>query len=1159
MMFYRGTLVFARGVMVLAAALLLLGCISVSPASAALPTRTASWWHVESTATPTNLVPGGEGAIFVTITNLGDETVNATSNPVTIADRLPVALKGSVTSISQSELKTFPGTTGTVTCTLASLSCTFSGTIEPYRTLQVMIMMKEVPLDAVSGENEVTVTGGGGTGGGGPPPVSLRRPVTVSDATTPFGVENYELKPESEDGSLETQAGAHPFQLTTTITPNHETDLRKLAGGLEEFSPQEAVLTKDLDFKWPEGLIGNPTVLPHCTDKEFANDGECPADSAVGVAMVTVDEPTVAPYLEFVPKVFNLEPNVGEPARFGFLVGIGTPVYIDTSVRTGGDYGITVSTRDITEEAGFISATVTVWGVPGDPRHGLGLGETNPSPFLSLPTSCAEPMQTSVEGDSWADPGSFSSYQPSEPMGTLVGCNHLPFSPEIKVAPDGQQASKPSGVTVDVHVPQEGQLNATGLANSNIRDIEVTLPEGVSINPSGANQLEACSEGLIGYLPGESNPPSELHFTPKLPGSFGSSEPFEPGLNFCPNASKIGTVKIKTPLLPNPLEGTVYLAAQNANPFGSLVAMYIVAEDPVSGSLVKLPGEVSLNQRTGQIESTFENTPQLAFEDAELHFFGGERAPLATPARCGTYTTDATFTPWSGNPPAQAQTSFQIISGPNGDPCPGAQLPFSPSLTGGATNIQAGAFSPFTLTMSRNDGEQNMQSAEAHLPPGLSGVLSGVELCPEPQADLGECPQGSLIGESTVSVGVGGDPFSVSGGRIYLTGPYNGSGACTVGQPGCAPFGLTFEVPAKAGPFDLKRNSANPASEDPCDCVVVRGKVEINPETAALTITSDPPGSPYAIPTSIEGIPLEIQHINAITTRPSFQFNPTSCNKMAVTGTIRSSEGSNDTIGVPFQVTNCGALKFTPKFQVSTGAHTSKADGASLTAKVTEPVGSLGTQANLARVKVELPKQLPSRLTTLQKACTSKQFDANPAGCPPESEIGHATVHTPLLSVPLTGPAIFVSHGGEAFPSLTMVLQGDGVTIDLVGSTFISKAGVTSTTFKTVPDQPFSTFELTLPAGKFSALTGLGNLCSEKLTMPTEFIAQNGAEIHEVTKIAVTGCKKTKALTRAQKLKAALKVCHKDKSKSKRATCEKAARKKYGPLKKKTTNKKKKS
>ena len=375
--------------------------------------------------------------------------------------------------------------------------------------------------------------------------------------------------------------------------------------------------------------------------------------------------------------------------------------------------------------------------------------------------------------------------------------------------------------------------------------------------------------------------------------------------------------------------------------------------------------------------------------------------------------------------------------------------------------------------------------------------------------------------------------------------PYNGTSGCVVGAAACAPFGITFEVPAKAGPFDFAKTARNHPA---CDCVLVRGKIEIDPLTAAITIVSNPPGTPDSIPTHLEGIPLEIQKVNAVTTRSNFQFNPTNCNKMGVSGTIHSSEGGVDTINVPLQVTNCAALKFAPKFSVSTSGKTSKAKGASLTAKLSYPSAPQGTYANITRVKVDLPKQLPSRLTTLQKACTNAQFVLNPANCPKESKIGFAKVTTPLLPVPLEGPAIFVSHGGEAFPSLTMVLQGYGVTVDLVGTTFISKAGITSTTFKTVPDVPFSTFTLTLPQGKFSALAANGNLCTSKLAMPTEFLAQNGLKINQSTKIAVTGCAKKKALTRAQKLTAALKVCHK-KTKSKHAGCEKAAKKKFGPLK----------
>ncbi len=334
-------------------------------------------------------------------------------------------------------------------------------------------------------------------------------------------------------------------------------------------------------------------------------------------------------------------------------------------------------------------------------------------------------------------------------------------------------------------------------------------------------------------------------FSARLP------EPLQPGANFCPNGSKIGTVKIKTPLLEHELEGSVYLASQNANPFGSLVAMYLIVEDSASGSIIKLTGEVHLSE-TGQIVTTFKNTPDLPFENLELHFFGGERAPLTTPSRCGTYRTQAVFTPWDGNGPVTSESSFNIEHGPNGSPCPGASLPFDPSLTAGTTSIQAGGFSPFTMTMSREDGQQNLQAISLNMPPGLSGLLSGAKLCGEADANAGTCGPESEIGETIVSVGVRNDPFTVKGGKVYITGPYKG-----------APFGLSIVNPAVAGPYNLGE-------------VIVRAKIEVNPITAALTITSDNEG-PYKIPTIIDGIPLQIKHVNVTITRNDFTFNPTNC------------------------------------------------------------------------------------------------------------------------------------------------------------------------------------------------------------------------------------------------------------------------------------------
>jgi hypothetical protein len=556
----------------------------------------------------------------------------------------------------------------------------------------------------------------------------------------------------------------------------------------------------------------------------------------------------------------------------------------------------------------------------------------------------------------------------------------------------------------------------------------------VQLSPSAADGLLACSQAQIGLE--NANKPT------------------------CPDASKVATVTIKTPLLPDPLEGEVYLAApQNfagplENPFGSLIALYLVAEDPTAGVLVKLAGQTTPDPVTGQLVTTFEDTPQLPFSDLELHFFGTARAPLSTPALCGAYTTESSFTPWSGTPPVAPSSTFQIISGPNGTPCADRQ-PFAPGFQAGTTNLQAGAFTPFTLTMTRPDGDQTLGRVSMQMPPGLLGTLSSVKLCPEPQASLGTCGEESLIGHTIVSAGLGNDPYTVTGGKVYITTAYGG------GQ-----YGLSIVNPAAAGPFVLDEGRP----------VVVRASISVDPHTAALTIVSGP------LPTILDGIPLQIQRVNVTAERPGgFTFNPTNCTKMAINGRLGSSEGASAPVSSPFQVADCANLKFAPKFAVSTAGKTSKPKGASLSVKLTYPQAPEGTYANITRVKVDLPKQLPSRLTTLQKACTNAQFNANPAGCPSASMIGFATVHTPILGAPLSGPAIFVSHGGEAFPSLIMVLQGDGVKLDLVGTTFISKAGITSSTFKTVPDAPVGSFELNLPEGKFSALAANGNLCKSKL------------------------------------------------------------------------------
>jgi hypothetical protein len=1044
------------------------------------------WWHLSLQSLPASLPAGGEGEFRLLLEDFGDTGTNPSST-VVLRARLPEGL----TALKASGAD---GSGATCSVVLREVTCEVSEPmIRSFRLVEMTVKVA-VAETAKSGEAIAASVSGGGASG-----VSVSRPIAVGEGSpVPFGVEQYELLPENADGSPDTQAGSHPFQLTTDIALNQTAKLLK---------PPAAV--KDLRFNLPPGLIGNPTPFPQCPLKEFLSKGPngrdfCPDDTVVGMASVTISigEPLSRGGGEVATQqvpLFALEPSVGEPARFGFFVPPGNPVYLDTSVRTGGDYGVTVTVPNITEVIGFMSSRVTLWGVPGDPRHDPVRGwnclsrvlfggplcahteAKAPPPLLTLPTSCSAPVSTTVEGDSWQEEGSFTApfeYIFKDNLGrpvTIDGCNQLPFSPSIKVTPDGEAGSTPTGLTVDEHVPQDVSLNPTGLAESDVKGLTVTLPEGLALNPAAADGLMACSMEGIALT--------------------------SPEAGACPEASKVATVKIKTPLLANPLEGAAYLATQNTNPFGSLVALYIEAYDPVSGIRAKATGEVQENPVTGQLYSVFDENPvlkgdpafandeaaqflpQTPFEDVELRFFGGDRAPLVTPAKCGAYTTTGTFTPWSGTATTESASTFDIVSGPNGKPCANP-LPFNPTLTTGTTSIQAGGFTPFVMTMSREDGEQSLQGVTLKMPLGVSGTLSTVKLCGEAQANAGTCGPESQIGETVVSVGVGGDPYTVTGGKVYITGPYKG-----------APFGLSIVNPAKAGPFNL-------------GYVVVRAKLEVNEETAAISVTTDNEG-PYKIPTIIDGIPLQIKHVFVNINRPGFTFNATNCSPLKITGELLSTEGATQNLSVPYQATNCAVLAFKPQLEASTSGKTSRANGASFHVKLGYPAGPY--DANIARVKVELPKALPSRLTTLQKACTAAVFDTNPAACPPASIVGQATAKTPVLPVPLSGPAYFVSHGGEAFPSLVIVLQGYGVTVHIVGSTFIDKAGITSSTFKAVPDVPVGTFELTLPEGPFSALAATGNFCKEKLAMPTEFVGQNGALIKTSTKIAVTGCGKVKA------------------------------------------------
>ncbi len=931
-----------------------------------------------------------------------------------------------------------------------------------------------------------------------------------SPARAEFGIKTFDQEITADPaGSPYTQAGGHPYAITTHVALNTRIDLPLTEYfGFPVDAPDGDV--KDINVALPPGLLGNPNALGACTEDQLTGAkesvagtvAECPLSSVVG----TIHLESPLKYFLFRPSgvtpLFNMVPSTGEPAKFGFNI-FGVPITLTGNVRNGRDFGVTVASSNIPVAIPLNGIDVTFWGVPADSSHDAQRCDTwqyvhgegplpvcsgepgttegpngspaTPQAFLTMPVSCTPAgvgMFSELQTDSWQQPGTFltrglfSHLAPGFPatenewgaqQGTS-GCGVVPFKPSVAVQPTNHQADTPSGLSMDISLPQEGLTNPSGITTADVKRTVVTLPAGVSVSPSAAEGLGACSLEQIDLA----------HGTPAK----------------CPDSSQLASVEIVTPVLSGALKGHLYLGRQTENPFGSLIALYLVVEG--HGVILKIPGQVNLDSQTGQIKAIFDNSPQLPFSDLKVDFDGGTRSPLVNPHACGTYTTTVELTPWSGNPPVTVDDSFQITSGPNGSPCP-SPAQFAPGFTAGTINNQAGAFSPLSLTMSRVDGDQQLGGVSMKLPAGLLGTLSTVKLCQEPQAAQGTCGLESEIGSMTVAAGAGATPFYVNGGKVFATGPYKG-----------APYGLSVVVPAKAGPFDL-------------GTVVVRGTIAVDPHTAALTVNTDP------LPTTLQGIPLDLRVINVNIDRSGFIFNPTNCDPQAITGTLTGGQGLLEPVSSRFQVTNCARLGFKPAFKVSTNGKTSRAKGASIDAKLTYPKNSMGNQANIAKVKVSLPKQLPSRLTTLQKACPAATFDANPASCTAGSKIGSAIAHTPVLPVELSGPVYFVSHGGEAFPDLVVVLQGYGVTVDLTGTTFISKAGITSTTFKQVPDVPIGDFDLKLPQGPNSALAANGNLCTTKLTMPTTFIAQDGTTIKQTTPVTPTGCAKHKAKTKKKK------------------------------------------
>ena len=939
--------------------------------------------------------------------------------------------------------------------------------------------------------------------------VALAALALAPQAQAAFGVKDFDLSFTNADGSPTTQAGSHPFAVTNLFSFNTTVD--PIHGEV----PDEAV--KDIEARLPEGLVGEPGATPRCSGADFIDINNntklphCSDSTAVGVISL---ELRAAIGREFITApVYNLVPPPGVIQKLAFSA-YGVPVAIEFTVNPDPPYNIIASPRNVSQVLPFFSSRLIVWGNPASPAHDSergscidagtidsvfkGIHTTGGScpadvaekPFITLPRSCTGPLASNYRADSWQNPGVFvggsalthDDSEPPVPLG-MTGCSKLGFSPTITAQPTTKAAQSPTGLDFSLDVHDEGLTSATGLANSDIRRAVVTLPEGFSTNPSLAEGLNVCSEADLAR----------------------ETVNTAPGVG-CPNAAKIGTVEVESPLLEENVNGALFIAKPYENPFGSLLGLYIVIKNPTLGIIVKQALKVETDPVTGRITTVADDIPQLPFSHFKLHFREGTRSPLASPPGCGTFNAEATLTPWSGGPPITTGAAFQIITGPGAGPCPsGNTPPFKPGLEAGTLNNAAGHYSPFYLRLSRNDGEQEFTHFSIKLPPGIVGKLAGIPFCPDAaiaaakartgphggqeELDSPSCPAASEVGRTLVGAGVG-PSLAYAPGKVYLAGPYHGSA-----------LSIAAITAAKVGPFDL-------------GTVVVRQALKINPETAEVFIDatgSDP------IPHIIKGIPVHARDIRVYVDKPNFVLNPTNCTRTSTASTVLGSgldfgTEADDvpvTVTSPFQAADCASLGFEPALALSLKGGSKRGDNPAFKAVLTYPKGSY---ANIAAAQVTLPHSEFLDQSHIKTICTRVQFNQGTVPgekCPAASIYGYAKAITPLLDEPIQGP-VFLRSSSNPLPDLVAALHSGKIDVNLVGRIDSVRNGQIRNTFAQVPDAPVTRFTLTMQGGRKGLLVNSTNLCRGVNRATANFTGQNGKKHVFSPVLKASSCSKAK-------------------------------------------------
>lgn len=1020
--------------------------IAPALALASILLATASWpsvasaapspaWSVSLNSYPTVFSPGEVAAaerrppgLLLVATNIG---AAATSGGFSLTASLPPGL----------EPTTAAGAVGSYGSAATPLACELDGNAIACTGgkpgLQAgQIAVVQIPV-SVSAPAPSSLTTAAAVEGGGAAASSVSLETRVDSGPIPFSLLSAATRPgelaTGPDGAAVTQAGSHPYEVRasfgfpTEATP--EGILQAVEGGV-----------KDLAVDLPRGLVANAqATATRCTEDQLETDGVgCPDSSQVGLLRLDLSFGE-APVPSLLP-LYNMVPPGGTAVEFGAVVVEGLMVHVSGGLRTGGDLGLSATVENIPAKAAVAAAEVALWGDPSDPGHDRVRGqciksgaacptESVPGHFLTMPTHCGGPLTTVLRAASWLHPDAETLVTSSS--AALDGCNRLEFAPSLEAVPTSRLAGVPTGMALAVRMPQAD--DGDGLSEASLRDAALRLPEGMVLSPAAADGLAACSPAQIGLgsAPGE------------RPIRFGAAPPT------CPDAAKIGSVEARTPLIGHVLRGSVFVAEQGRNPFGSRFAVYLTLEDPDTGIVVKLAGRVDADPASGRLTARFEELPQLPLEELRAAFFEGPRAVLRTPPVCGGYEAEANLVPWSSPETLDAERSsgFAVEAAPRGG-CPGSEaaLPPDAELQAGSAAPRAGAYSPFVMRLSRPDGSQALTGVDVRLPAGVGARLAGVKRCPAAAADPGACPAGAAVGKVTLLAGAGPLPLRLMG-SVYLAGPYRG-----------APISLLATVPAVAGPFDL-------------GSVTVRVALEIDRRTAAVHAVSDP------LPTIVGGVPVDLRSLQISLDRPGFARTPTSCEPMTVAGTALLGSGSR-ALSQRYQVGGCSRLAFAPRASARLLGSTRR--GAHPGLRVAVAPSRAG--AALRRVGFTLPSTQLLDSTHIRGICA-----AEPCGA--SSRYGRLQVWSPLLDEPLAGP-VFLRAGPHRLPDLSAALRGE-VEMDLVGR-LDSVRGRLRGTFQALPDAPLSRAVLTMRGGPRGLFVNTGGFCARQPRVELATLAHNG-------------------------------------------------------------------